>query len=63
VINSHVSNHPDADPKKVKKVLLEDPIEQVIPKDTIKQELLRKYIIYARNNVNPDIKSINTKKL
>ncbi|KAJ3276612.1 MCM DNA helicase complex subunit [Terramyces sp. JEL0728] len=55
VINSHMKSHPNYD-QEVEEVLEED-------SDVIPQELLKKYIIYARDNIKPAIQSIDVEKL
>lgn len=47
VVDSHVRHHPtnSANP----------PPEETVDKDTIPQEILKKYIVYAKQNVHPKL--------
>ncbi|KAJ3310161.1 MCM DNA helicase complex subunit [Boothiomyces sp. JEL0838] len=55
VINSHMKSHPNYDHE------VEETIEE--DADVIPQELLKKYIIYARDNIKPTMQSIDVEKL
>lgn len=70
VINSHIKNHPDhvnldkEDPlhkEMSQTMLLEDAISR--PKEGIPQDLLKKYIIYARKYIKPKLTAINNDKI
>jgi DNA replication licensing factor MCM2 len=55
VINSHIKSHPSNLPEEMAETTVDD--------DFIPQELLRKYIVYARNHVRPTLQGIDVEKL
>ncbi|MCQ2817571.1 MAG: ATP-binding protein [archaeon] len=60
VINSHINSHPDPKPEDNKTLLNFNHIPQ---NQTINQELLKKYILYARQNIHPKINEMNKAKV
>jgi len=70
VINSHIKNHPhnvklepgDPNYQNVRDTLLkEDALSK--PKDGIPQDILKKYIIYARKYIKPKLTAMNNDKI
>lgn len=70
VINSHIKNHPD-NVKIEKEDLMYEQVNNILlkedansrPKDGIPQDLLKKYIIYARKFIKPKLTAINNDKI
>lgn len=60
VINSHIMSHPNSYDKTVK--LNDNYIEQK-KIETLSQETLKKYIIYARKNIQPKLTDVNKDKV
>ena len=62
VINSHISSHTDfkKDPN-LRNAKLDDPLTEKI--ETIPQDVLRKYIMYARKYVFPKLNDVNKNKV
>jgi DNA replication licensing factor MCM2 len=61
VINNHIKNHPDiTDDEKQESVL-----EQVVQdeEDIISQEMLKKYITYARKFIQPKLSDVDKEKI
>ena len=56
VVESHTRSHPDADPE-------EEGAKASMATGPIDQTLLRKYIMYARQNVRPALQSIDEEKI
>ena len=64
VINSHIKNHPTMEQSSKKGILLKDLEHQKKKKkDMISQDLLKKYILYARHYVQPKLSNINRRKI
>jgi DNA replication licensing factor MCM2 len=55
VINSHINSHPSNE--------VDDVAEASTDGDLIPQDLLRKYIVYARSHVRPTLQGIDVEKL
>ena len=63
VINSHIKHHPDVKtPENYEEILLEDP-SQKEEIEMIDQNILKKYIIYARTHIKPKLSDINKEKI
>ena len=62
VINSHIKNHPSMNKESMSSIFLKDPTAQK-KKPTINQDLLKKYILYARNNIHPKLSNIDRRKI
>ena len=63
VINSHIKSHPDKT-QKLEDLLLSDLTrENEIKKESISQNLLRKYIMYARKYIQPKLSDLNKDKI
>lgn len=62
VINSHLMSHPDKDSND-QNLLLKDKVKEEKDKESISQEMLRKYIMYARKYIHPKLSDINQKKI
>ena len=60
VINSHIMSHPGSKGKK-DEALLEDTYREA--KETLAQEMLKKYILYARKYVQPKLTELNKNKV
>jgi len=58
VVGSHLRSHPDFD-----KETEEMDVGTLIDEDLIPQDLLRKYIMYARTRVTPKLHNIDTEKI
>jgi len=59
VINSHIRSHPEIKDDKLEDILL--PEVESMP--LINQELLKKYIIYARKKMHPKLTDIDKEKI
>ncbi|KAJ3020773.1 MCM DNA helicase complex subunit [Thoreauomyces humboldtii] len=59
VVNSHIRSHPLYDPE----TAVEDSLAPPVDSDIISQDLLRKYIMYARDKIYPRIADIDHNKL
>lgn len=55
VLNSHIRSHPDAQQ--------DDQVAPEMDADIIDQEMLRKYIMYARTHCRPSIENVDVNKL
>lgn len=60
VVSSHMNSHPSM---ALEAENLPDPVESIENLDTIPQDLLRKYIYYARNNCSPTLHGIDQDKI
>jgi DNA replication licensing factor MCM2 len=60
VINSHIKNHPDGI---IVSTELEDSFKPKEPPPVISQELLKKYILYARQYVHPKLSELDQEKI
>lgn len=60
VINSHIKSHPDNETNLINALL---PDKDTDHKEIIPQDLLRKYIIYARKYVHPKLSDLNKNKV
>ena len=58
VVDSHIRSHPDFEPEDEPEYSL-----QTVNEAPIDQKLLRKYIMYARTNVRPQLQSIDEEKI
>eukprot|EP01022_Parablepharisma_sp_SALTPOND_P034911 TRINITY_DN934_c0_g1_i1.p1 TRINITY_DN934_c0_g1~~TRINITY_DN934_c0_g1_i1.p1 ORF type:complete len:943 (-),score=83.79 TRINITY_DN934_c0_g1_i1:196-3024(-) len=56
VINSHIKCHPEAQEEAISKSLLEEPMAAV---DIISQDLLKKYVLYAKRFIHPKLADID----
>lgn len=63
MINSHINSHPHSQFHDLSSIFLEDPVTQNIKKDAINQDLLRKYMLYARRNVKPKLSEVDRDKI
>lgn len=66
VINSHIRSHPDAaeiDEKVLATTLLDDESKQMDESELLPQELLKKYIFYARKFVHPKLTDVDKDKI
>ncbi|RDD43855.1 DNA replication licensing factor mcm2 [Trichoplax sp. H2] len=63
VVASHVQHHPNKDVGDNEKDAAEDQLPSSSGLEKIPQEMLRKYIIYAREKVNPKLHNINQDKV
>ena len=59
VINSHIRSHPDSKEEELKDILI--PEEETIT--PISQELLKKYILYARKKMHPKLTDVDKDKI
>lgn len=62
VINSHINNHPTHEEEVKAEALLTD-ISKIDTKERISQDLLKKYIIYARKYISPQLIKTNVDKI
>ena len=62
VLNSHIKSHPEYEESQ-NSILLHDPIKESQDKEIIPQDLLRKYIMYARKFVHPKNSELNKNKV
>lgn len=62
IINSHISHHPDFQSSTDQGNLLKE-VTQVNTDNMISQELLKKYILYARKNIHPKFPSDNLDRI
>ena len=65
VINSHIKNHPSMNKDAMGGILLKD-MEHTKSKkkgDMISQDMLKKYILYARHNCQPKLSNIDRRKI
>ena len=60
VLNSHIKNHPDG---VIISAELEDSYKPKLPPPAISQELLKKYILYARQYVHPQLSDLDQEKI
>ena len=60
VLNSHTKNHPDG---VIISAELEDSYKPKLPPPAISQELLKKYILYARQYVHPQLSDLDQEKI
>lgn len=58
VINSHTRSHPEYDPAKDEQLLTNQMDPEIIP-----QDLLRKYIMYARDKIHPKLNNMDQDKI
>lgn len=70
VINSHIKNHPDNVKLEKEDMMYERVNNNMLkedanskPKEGIPQEILKKYIIYARKYIKPKLTAINNDKI
>ncbi len=63
VIGSHERSHPEADPAVVAQSAQGDLFSGGPPPKTVSQDLLRKYITYAKDNCRPRLSSADYDKL
>jgi DNA replication licensing factor MCM2 len=63
VINSHIFSHPDFDGKDTNNTNTLLPDQERENKEVIPQELLRKYIMYARKYIHPKNSDLNKNKV
>ena len=63
IINSHIKNHPTIQtPEQYEHILLESDDSREQP-ETIDQNTLKKYIMYARTFIKPKLSEINKEKI
>jgi DNA replication licensing factor MCM2 len=60
VINSHIKSHPSAKKEEFGPVLLEESMQS---EDLIPQDMLKKYVIYAKRHVHPKLSDIDRDKI
>uniref|UniRef100_A0A7S3N4W0 DNA replication licensing factor MCM2 n=1 Tax=Euplotes harpa TaxID=151035 RepID=A0A7S3N4W0_9SPIT len=64
VINSHIKSHPDeVEPEYLAATLLDDESIKVNEEDLIPQDMLKKYILYARKFVHPKLTDVDKEKI
>ena len=64
IINSHIKSHPNVEEGVKLTALLDDPKKaDKIGEDIISQDLLKKYIIYARKYCHPALNKTNVDKI
>jgi DNA replication licensing factor MCM2 len=63
VINSHIKNHPTMNKDNLSKILLKDMSHVKAKKDLIRQDLFKKYVLYARTNIFPKLANIDRRKI
>ena len=64
VINSHIKSHPDElEPEYLSATLLDDESLKVNEDDLIPQDLLKKYILYARKFIHPKLTDVDKEKI
>ncbi len=63
VINSHIKNHPTMNKESMSSILLKDMNHVKAKKDIIRQDLFKKYILYARTNIRPKLANIDRRKI
>ncbi|CAI2383595.1 unnamed protein product [Moneuplotes crassus] len=64
VINSHIRSHPEEiSEERLNYTLLEEDITDVSKEDFLSQELLKKYIIYARKFIHPKLTDVDKEKI
>jgi len=60
IVNSHMKCHPKNKPTdNLSNLLLDDVIPRNEIEETIDQNILRKYIVYARNHMHPKLTEFN----
>ncbi|XP_008555331.1 DNA replication licensing factor Mcm2 [Microplitis demolitor] len=60
VVNSHIKNHPTNEDRELQPELIDDTAANDI---TIPQDLLKKYIVYARQNIHPKLTNVDQDKV
>lgn len=63
VINSHIKNHPNMETKAKNRAMLKNTSPGPDSKQMLTQDLLKKYIMYAKNKVHPKLSQINKSKI
>jgi DNA replication licensing factor MCM2 len=64
VINSHIRSHPDEkDPEYLAATLLDDHSFKIEEEDLISQEMLKKYMIFAKKFVHPKLTDVDKEKI
>ncbi|CAI2383768.1 unnamed protein product [Moneuplotes crassus] len=64
VINSHIRSHPlDNTPERLNETLLEEDVTELSKDELLSQQLLKKYIIYARKFIHPKLTDVDKEKI
>ena len=63
VVNSHIRHHPSNTEKLVPSQLENSANKEADEFEPLDQEVLKKYIVYARQNVHPKISNIDNDKI